>query len=396
MFRLRAIPREYAWGSPTAIPGILGLRPSGRPVAEMWFGAHQSGPCPLDGAHPAGDLGRLIASDPDRTLGRDALARFGARLPYLLKLIAPARPLSLQVHPDAERARAGFAREEAAGIPCDAPERNYRDPHHKPELVYAITRFDAVAGFRAPRRTIELLAGLDAAVARRLSETLRADPTSTGVRTAFGSLLLPPTRPTVDEVAELVAACAARAGDVTPEPRADVVVALLAEAFPGDPGVVASLLLNPVTLWPGEAMFIPAGGVHAYLRGVGVEIMANSDNVLRAALTPKHVDVPETLATADFVTAPPFRIAPRMLGGSTRVFAAPVDDFVLSVTDLHDGDHRLPGRGPRIVLCLSGRVALRSAGSHLEVHQGQSIFVPASEGSLTARGRGTLVQADVP
>ena len=173
---------------------------------------------------------------------------------------------------------------------------------------------------------------------------------------------------------------------------------LLADAYPGDPGVVTSLLLNPVTLQPGEAMFIPAGGVHSYLHGMGVEIMAGSDNVLRAGLTPKHVDVDELLRNVDYVPAPPIRIAPQAFHGATRVFHAPVDDFELSVTTVEDDlVHPLPGRGPRILLCLDGDLTIESlADGKVTLGKGQSLFAPASDGELTARGRGTVVQADVP
>src|ERR1019366_3124405 len=191
---------------------------------------------------------------------------------------------------------------------------------------------------------------------------------------------------------------AARLADGSPSPQADRVVVLLANAYPGDPGVVTSLLLNPVTLQPGEAMFVPAGGVHAYVRGLAVEIMASSDNVLRAGLTPKHVDVDELLRTVDYVAAPPIRIAPEVFHAATSIFDAPVDDFELSVTALDDDlVHPLPGCGPRILLCLDGELTIASSGQgNITLCQGESLFAPACDGGLTVRGRGTVVQADVP
>ncbi|WP_298460458.1 mannose-6-phosphate isomerase, class I [uncultured Cellulomonas sp.] len=388
--------RDYAWGSPTAIPGLLGLPVDGSPVAELWFGAHPSSPALVEAAeHP--DLAALIASDPSAMLGDDVRARFGDCLPYLLKLIAPAQPLSLQVHPHVDRARAGFDAEERAGIPVDAPHRSYRDRNHKPELVYALTPFEALCGFRAPRRAAELFAGLASPLADKLHGVLRADPSPAGVRAAFTSLLDPADRPSAQDVAELVEACRERLAAGSTSPRADATVLTLAAAYPGDPGVVAALLLNPVSLQPGEALFVPAGGVHAYLGGLGVEVMANSDNVLRAGLTAKHVDVDELLECVDYVAAPPIRTAPEVFHGATRVFYAPVDDFELSITDLDDdGVHPLPGRGPRVLLCLDGVVTVSSAGHSVRLERGGSVFVPAAEGSLTACGAGTLVQADVP
>ncbi|MEE6274482.1 mannose-6-phosphate isomerase, class I [Georgenia sp. MJ206] len=401
MLRMAGVPRDYAWGSTYAIHDVIGSTTDDRPLAELWLGAHRSGPAPLEPGAPAPDLRTLIEADPDATLGRDVHSRFGAQLPFLLKLIAPERPLSLQVHPNLERARERFAAECEAGIPLEAPERNYRDANHKPELVYALTTFRAMCGFRAPRRAAELLADLDAGLARELHAMLVADPSSTGVCSVFTRLLAAGSRPSAGEVADVVRACVARLADGSPSPRADDTVRLLAEEYPGDPGVVASLLLNPVTLRPGEALFVPAGGVHAYLSGLGVELMASSDNVLRAGLTAKHVDVAEVLECVDYVAAPPIRLAPETFHGATRVFYAPVDDFELSVTTLADGDcadgpRPLPGRGPRVLLCLDGTVELTAATGSLTLGRGQSAFVRADDGPLRVAGVGTLFQADVP
>lgn len=398
MHRISPATQHYAWGSTTAIPDVLATVPDGRPVAEAWFGAHASAPAIVH--LPEGDcpLDEVIARDPDRELGADIATRFSGRLPYLLKIIAADAPLSLQVHPALEQARAGHAREEAAGIPVDAPERSYRDSNHKPELVYALTRFDAMVGFRAPRRAAELLADLDAPLAADLRALLVKDPTSEGVRKAFEWLLRPQSRPSAGDVTKFAEACTQRLADGSPSPRTDRTVMRLAEAYPGDPGAVTSVLLNPVTLRPGEALFVPAGAVHAYLRGVGVEIMANSDNVLRAGLTSKHVDIDQLLSNVDCVAAPPIRIAPERVFTSTRIFYAPVDDFELSISRLSDdGPTRIPGRGPRVVVCLEGELEVSAQnGGALLLRRGQAVFVPASDGSLTANGDGVIVQADVP
>ncbi|WP_456826039.1 mannose-6-phosphate isomerase, class I [Cellulomonas sp. P5_E12] len=397
MYRITPRTQSYAWGSTTAIPDVLATVPDGGPVAEAWFGAHTSAPSTVHCADGDRRLDELIAEDPAHHLGAAIASRFGA-LPYLLKIIAADAPLSLQVHPSLERARKGFAREEAAGIPVDAPERSYRDQNHKPELVYALTRLDAMVGFRAPRRAAELLADLDTPLAADLHALLVDDPTSEGVRKAFEWLLTPATRPSEADVAKFAEACTRRLADGSPSPRTDRTVMRLAAAYPGDPGAVTSVLLNPVTLRPGEALFVPAGAVHAYLRGVGIEIMANSDNVLRAGLTSKHVDTDELLSNVDYVAAPPIRIAPERVFTSTRIFYAPVDDFELSVSRLSDdGPTRIPGRGPRVVLCLEGEVAVSTERDGTFVlTRGQSVFVSAADGGLTANGDGVIVQADVP
>jgi mannose-6-phosphate isomerase len=395
LYRLTPATQSYAWGSTTAIQDVLRTVPDGHPLAEAWFGAYPTAPAQIaDGP----TLDEFIAADPERALGAGVANRFGAHLPYLLKLIAADAPLSLQVHPDIQRARAGYAAENAAGIPLNAPQRSYKDDNHKPELVYALTRLDAMVGFRAPRRAAELLTGLDVPLAARLRDILVADPSSAGVRAAFSWLLTADTRPCARDVDEFAAACARRLEDGSPSPRTDRTVMRLAAAYPGDPGAVTSVLLNPVTLRPGEALFVPAGTVHAYLGGLALEIMANSDNVLRAGLTTKHVDAEELLATLDTVAAPPIRIAPERVFTSTEIFYAPVDDFELSVTRLTDeGSTRIPGRGPRVLVCIEGEVEVH--GEHdgtLVLGRGQAAFVPAADGPLSARGDGVLVQADVP
>jgi len=398
VLRLTNPTQPYVWGSMTAIPDLLGFPATSEPVAESWMGAHPSAPSRVMTADGETGLDTLIAARAEALLGSDVVARFGLALPYLLKIIAAESPLSLQVHPDIEQARRGYAAEEAAGIPVDAPHRNYRDRNHKPELVYALTTFEALCGFRAPLRVAELLTGLDAPLANQLHGLLTAQPSYQGIRAAFTQLLAPGTRPTAEEVGDVAEACATRLADGSPSPRADRTVVLLANAYPGDPGSVTSLLLNAVTLQPDDAMFIPAGGVHAYLHGTAVEIMASSDNVLRAGLTPKHVDVDELLRNVDYIAAPPIRIAPQDFHGATKVFYAPVDDFELSVTAVDDDRvHPLPGGGPRILLCLGGELTIASSGDgNITLRKGQSLFAPASDGGLTARGRGTVVQADVP
>lgn len=409
MHTLRGARQTYAWGSPTEIPQLLGVQPDGRPWAEEWFGAHPAGPTRLGDADRAGEaepgpepevtLAAFLDSDPDRLLGEDVVRRFGPHLPFLLKLIAPVQALSLQVHPSLAQAAEGFELENEQGIALDSPQRSYRDTNHKPEMVMAVTRFEAVAGFRAPRRAAEVLAGLDTPLARRIRRGLRVNPTRFGIRQVFSELVSAGTRPSSQEVAELVRELGQRleSGE-SPSPRVDRNAVTMARSFPGDPGIAAALLLNPVTLQPGEALFVPAGSVHAYLGGLGVEIMASSDNVLRAGLSSKYVNVPAMLACVDYVAAPPVRPAPEYLSRATRAYYAPVDDFELLVTTVVPADGRVavPGRGPRIVLALEGVTTLTTAAGSLDLAAGQAVFVGADEPVLWAQGEGTTVQADVP
>ncbi|WP_448759518.1 mannose-6-phosphate isomerase, class I [Actinomyces oricola] len=396
MERIEGARQCYDWGSTTAIPDFLGRQGDGGPWAELWLGAHPCGTARLgDGT----TLTTFIDSAPDLVLGEDVVRRFGPQLPFLLKVIAPAQALSLQVHPSLSQAAEGYEAEEAAGIALEDPRRNFRDTNHKPEMVLALEPFEAVAGFRAPRRAAEVLAGLESPLARRMRRTLRLNPTRFGIRQAFTDLVSAETRPGPHEVAALVEEIAARLkAGASPSLRVDTNAVEMARTFPADPGVVAALLLNPVTLNPGEALFVPAGCVHAYISGLGVEIMASSDNVLRAGLTRKHVDIPRMLACVDYVAAPPVRPAPEYLSRATRAYYAPVDDFELMVTTVvpEDGRIQVPGRGPRILLGIEGRTLVTTPAGQLSLERGQSVFVTAQERTLAVEGAGSLVQADVP
>jgi mannose-6-phosphate isomerase len=394
VYRLTGARQSYAWGSRTAIPELLGERPGAEPVAEVWFGAHASGATGLDGGRTLRDL---ITADPDTQLGRGVLARFGPRLPYLVKLIAPAGPLSLQVHPSLEQAAAGFALEEAAGVPLGVPYRRYPDPNHKPEMLFALEPFEAIAGFRTPRRATELLGGLHTELSRSLLQALSADMGPRGVRAAFTALLDPATRPDAAAVRETVDACAARlAAGESLSVRADRIVARLAEAFPGDVGAIASLLMNPVSLRAGEALFVPAGGVHCYLSGLGLEVMASSDNVLRAGLTDKFVDPDEVLRTVDWIAAPPVRVAPEHVNDDVEVFYAPVDDFELAVATGDGAAVTIPGRGPRVLISLDREVVATHDGDQVTLGRGEAAFVPASGTPVVLDGEGRLAQITVP
>lgn len=394
MLRLSGAVKDYAWGSLRAISDFTGIDFVGRRVAELWFGAHK-GAQTLAESSP---LSEVIAADPAGMLGEDVSARFDGQLPFLLKIIAPEQPLSLQVHPGKQRAEAGFQAEEEAGIPLDSPRRNYRDRNHKPEMIFALTTFEAFAGFRAPRRTKEVLDNLNAPLAREMLETLRAYPGYRGLRAVARKLLAPLDEERRIQIEAVITACQDRLDRGTsPSLRVDRQAVALARTYPGDPGAVLSLLLNPVTLRAGEALFIPTGAVHAYVSGLGIEIMSASDNVLRAGLTPKHIDAGEALRCMDFHGAPPVRIAPEMNGRGTGIYYAPVDDFELSVSEITGGEWiPIPGFGPRILLGVCGDLEVGVGGEVETICTGQAIFVSAAEGTVRVRGNGKLVQAGVP
>ena len=377
---LEGVVQRYAWGSVSAIPELLGVDPDGGPQAELWLGAHPSAPARVGGRR----LDDVVADDPHGALGPAAATRFHGRLPFLLKVLAAAEPLSLQAHPSADQAADGFSQEAAAGIPIDVPERRYRDAEHKPELLCALTPFVALCGFRPLEATLALLHRLGLA-----EHPVFRDLASGDLRGAVGRLLSLPQGDRA-EVAETVAAAAHR--DQAPEA---VWARRIAATHPGDPGIGVALLLNLVRLEPGEAIFLPSGNLHAYLEGVGIEIMASSDNVLRGGLTPKHVDVDELLAVLDVSHGPPPVVRP-LADGATRRYLTPVDEFELSLVHLSDIPVTVGEGRPRVLLCLDGEAELTTPADRLHLHKGGSAWVPAADGPLCVSGTGVVAVATTP
>ncbi|OKK16651.1 mannose-6-phosphate isomerase [Streptomyces sp. CB00455] len=383
MDRLTNTIRPYAWGSTTAIPTLLGVEPTGEPQAEMWMGAHPGAPSRLDRGAGETALSDAIAADPEGELGAATVARFGPRLPFLLKLLAAGAPLSLQVHPDLAQARAGYEEEERRGIPVDAAHRNYKDPNHKPELLCALTPFDGLCGFRHPWRAAELLEGLGVDSLKPYADLLRARPGDAALREVLTAVLTADREEMARTVTETAAAAERLGGPYAP-------YASLVHDYPGDPGVIAAMLLNHFRLRPGEALFLGAGVPHAYIQGLGVELLANSDNVLRAGLTPKHVDVPELLKIVKFESGDPHVLRPE--GDVEEVYEAPIDEFRLSRFLLAPGgtSRVLPQDTPQILLCTAGSPRV----GELTLAPGGSVFVPAGE-KAELSGSGTVFRATV-
>ncbi|MFD8197503.1 mannose-6-phosphate isomerase, class I [Streptomyces wuyuanensis] len=381
MDRLSNTVRPYAWGSTTLIPELLGAAPTGEPQAEMWMGAHPGAPSQTG----RGSLHDIIGADPVRELGRPALDAFGPRLPFLLKLLAAGAPLSLQVHPDRAQAQEGFAAEEKAGIPLDAPHRNYKDDNHKPELVCALTPFDGLCGFRPPAEAADFIAGLDVDSLKPYVDLLHAHPEEAALREVLTAVLSADPEEMAHTVAEAATAAERLGGPYAP-------FAAVAHHFPGDPGVIAAMLLNHVRLQPGEALFLGAGVPHAYLGGLAVEIMANSDNVLRCGLTPKHVDVPELLRVVRFEAGDPGVLRPEASPSGEELYDTPIDEFRLSRFVRPEGaapvDLTLPT--PQILLATAGRPQT----GELTLAPGESVFVPAGE-KAELSGTGAVFRATV-
>ncbi len=386
---------NYAWGSRTAIADLLGRpSPGDRPEAELWIGAHPKAPSRVVSPPGLGTLDVAIQNDPVNILGREVCDRFGNELPFLLKVLAAAEPLSIQAHPSHEQARKGWARENAEGIPVDAPRRNYRDPNHKPELVCALGSFTALRGFRPPD---EIARNLEPVARPELGPELgrlAREATPLALRALFARLMtLDP-----DEQAPVLKRATVEATRRRWSDPAWEWVARLMTHYPGDVSVLGPLYLNLLALSAGDALFLPAGELHAYLEGTALEVMANSDNVLRGGLTPKHVDVPELLATLVFEGRPPEVLKPVEAGPGEKAYRTPAREFELGLLDVTAARPFTPspGRGAEILLGLSGDTAVRAEGAFTPLGPGRAVLVPASVPSYGVEGEGRVCRARVP
>ena len=404
MHRLENPVRHYAWGSRTHIPRLLGVPPDGEPWAELWLGAHPAAPSRVEDGTT---LDELIARDAEAILGPRLRATFGDRLPFLMKVLAAGEPLSLQVHPTSERARIRHAEQDVAGIPVDAPERTYPDASHKPELIYALTRFEGMAGFRDPVKTAAILRGLRLPWLDQVADAIETSPTPfQTLRGTVTELLALKGEHLRHRLRQLRAAAAAaeldlharlagRRGSVNEDPtaveresvRVYAATVQLVDRYPHDAGVLVTLLLNHVVLAPGESMFIDAGVIHAYTSGCGVEIMAASDNVLRAGLTPKHMDIPELLEVTNFTPMPPPLWAAETTDGCT-VVSPPVAEFELLV---HAVARPVAlDATAQLVLCLEGDTTVSTATGSEHLRVGESVFAGVADGPLTIEGFGRV------
>jgi mannose-6-phosphate isomerase len=362
--------RDYAWGSRTALAQLTGRpEPSPGPEAEFWFGAHPDEPSGL----PDGSLLEAIAADPTGLLGPEVVNEYGPRLPYLLKVLAAAEPLSLQAHPDAARAAVAFE----AGHP------GYTDGYHKPEILVALDRFDALCGFRDPSTSADVLAALRVPALAPVVDALRAPTTvENRLRSAVQMLMSWPGEERGALIEDVVAAGEPLAVD-------------LGRRYPGDVGVIVALLLNRVRLEADDAVFMPAGNLHCYLSGVGVEALAASDNVLRGGLTPKRVDVPELLRVLCFeVLERPVR-RPVPVSPGVLTWPVPVREFALYKASVAGDAARLPASGPRIVLGVAGVLSVSDGSTASPLTSGTAVFVPAGEPAVEVSGTGTAFQIDV-
>ncbi|MCE1989268.1 mannose-6-phosphate isomerase [Enterobacter roggenkampii] len=378
--------QNYAWGSKTALTDLYGIaNPNNLPMAELWMGAHPKSSSKIeDASGQARSLRDVIDADKAVLLGDKVAQRFG-ELPFLFKVLCADQPLSIQVHPNKQASEIGFANENAAGIPLDAAERNYKDPNHKPELVFALTPFLAMNAFREFSEIISLLqpvAGASNAIAHFLE-----NPNAEALSQLFASLLNMQGEEKSHALAVLKAALESQQGEPWETIR------LIAQFYPDDSGLFSPLLLNVVKLNPGEAMFLFAETPHAYLQGVALEVMANSDNVLRAGLTPKYIDIPELVANVKFVAKPAAELLTQPVkNGAELDFPIPVEDFAFSLHDLSQTETTIAQESAAILFCVEGEATLHKGEQRLVLKPGESAFVAANESPVSVSGTGRLAR----
>jgi mannose-6-phosphate isomerase len=387
---LEPVTQPYAWGSHTVIAELQGRpAPTAKPEAELWMGAHPSAPSGVERGGARTTLNTVIAADPVGELGAECAARFGGRLPFLLKVLAAQTALSIQVHPSREQAEAGYQAENERGLAPGDKSRNYVDDWPKPEILCALAPFEVLAGMRTAADAAGLLRALEVSELQPLAAELERGPGTTALSRSLATILTWPAAGRGVFVDAVVAACERVAAGGGEYAAACAAAVRLAGEHPGDLGIVASLLLRHAVLQPGEAVFLPAGGLHAYLHGAGVELLANSDNVVRAGLTAKHIDVPELLKLTDPAVGVPV-VEPRPLGGGVYVYDSPAPEFRLYRAELGPGEVTLPGSGARIVLCVDGAATLHARTGALKFGRGESCYLSAADDSVTASGPANL------
>ncbi|MCW8329185.1 mannose-6-phosphate isomerase, class I [Photobacterium sp. SDRW27] len=388
-FRMHNVIQDYAWGSKTSIESLFGVaNPEGKPQAEIWMGAHPNGCSQIDVAGKATRLAEFIETDKAAIIGEATDKQFG-ELPYLFKVLAAEKALSIQVHPSKTQAEAGFAKEQQAGIPLSAGHRNYKDPNHKPELVFALTPYQAMNGFREFADIVTLFRALEIADLHELVIALEENQNEAGLRQFFEAMLSLQGEVKDIAVNGLLTYAEHHKGD-----ELFALILDLADQYPGDIGLFSPLMLNVLTLQPGEAMFLDACTPHAYIKGTGLEIMANSDNVLRAGLTPKHMDIAELVASTRFVPMPAdtLLLAPEQSEGGLH-YPIPVPDFKFSVYH-NQQEAVLNVASAEILLAIDAALTVNhSNGETLTVEKGESVFIPTYAGSYTATSTGRFARA---
>lgn len=383
--------QNYTWGSSTSMSQLFGFdNKSGEPQAELWMGAHKNGCSQLQKTGMS--LADYIADNKEARLGAYTLHRFG-ELPFLFKVLAAEAPLSIQVHPNKMNSKLGYERENALGIDANATNRNYKDTNHKPELIYALTTYRAMNGFRPIEHIIALFNEIEIPTLSDEVSLLKGSPTPDGLEAFFSAIMSLAGQRKVNALDELYASYSLN--NVSPMALEALQYSqTFFDYYEEDVGLLAPLILNTVELSAGEAMFLHAETPHAYVHGTALEIMASSDNVLRAGLTHKHIDVPELIANTRFQPILPdqLKLLPVLKEGGIN-FPVPVDDFAFDILHVESVSKTLFVRGAEILFCIEGVLLVRSGETSVHLKAGESVFIPYSASMYNYQGVGRLARA---
>jgi mannose-6-phosphate isomerase len=396
IYRLDNVIQPYAWGSKTAIAQMIGQpNPANQPQAELWLGTHPKGPSMVVAGDDRVSLQQLIDRQPVDILGPYVVGRFGRTLPYLFKVLAAAQPLSIQAHPSKNQAIEGFDRENREGKALDAPDRNYRDANHKPEIICALTPFWGLNGFRSPAEAVDLLAPVCPHDLDDAFQDLKTRQRH-GLKDFFEAMMTLSKDKRKAAAQEVIN----KAGPLADTSAPYRWMIDLARAYPADLGILSPALLNLICLEPGQAMYLPAGQLHAYLDGVGIELMANSDNVLRGGLTPKHVDVAELLRVVRFEETAINILVPKPVGPAESGYDCPAEEFSLAVIRPPKGRPYVSPtiRNVEMLLCTAGEGSIQDGGQgvRLSMKKGDSFLIPAGLQSYSIGGNVIVYKAAVP
>ncbi|MCF7928400.1 MAG: mannose-6-phosphate isomerase, class I [Spirochaetales bacterium] len=380
--------QHYSWGSSREIPGFMQIEnPDGRPWAEVWMGVHPRGRSKLHIGDRKIYLDSFIAENPESVLGKRIAGKFGESLPFLFKLLSAGSPLSIQAHPNLEQAEKGYEREEREGIPREASSRNYRDQNHKPEIICALKKFTALRGFRTVDDILEDLESIPSAA--QAVEFLKSGDLAEAFRRIMKS--------SSQEIEILITEARELAHSKKGSGKRFEWFLRLEDAYPNDVGVLSPFLLNLVELEPGQAMFLPAGELHAYLEGFGIELMANSDNVLRGGLTGKHMDVDELLSVLTFRAGEPDILFPVSGSAGVSCYPAMTDEFQLCRVECEGGGSVWNTQDSiALFVCTRGSLGVEAPEGGVELSQGESCVIPAAAGEVHIRGEGSLHAAWIP
>ncbi len=386
---------NYSWGSPYFIPQLLGQpNPPATPVAEMWLGAHAKDSSLVQTADGTTSLHDLINHDPQAFLG-NAIDAYNTQLPFLMKVLAASQALSIQAHPNKSQALLGFARENQQGIALDSPLRSYKDDNHKPELICALTPFKLMSGFRGYADIVQNFRLCGLGEFYPALSTLDSQPCSQGLKSFFLEVMQTPLA-TRQQVLDQLFSSLASVNTIPEDIRQTCLY--LQSQYPFDIGILSPLFLNLLELQPGEAIYISAGILHSYLEGSGIEVMANSDNVLRGGLTPKHVDLAELTQTLDFTPFALEKTIPVQVDSSTQIFHTPAAEFLLKRINLSGvSSYRLEsGNMPMLLLCDGGELKVSSTSDFVIIQKGESVFISADSRDIMLEGTGSIWLTTVP